>query len=401
MGVHGPCLTGQAPLFKWDASQREVKAIESEFQQAKQSDSPRAAQLLWHLSDEGHVYHRFGWGDQRSLVERPAEAGIDVREALVRFHREHYSANLMTAVLLGQEPLDALQQMATETLGGVANRKLARPTFGDAGQPISDDALPRLLHVTPIKQRRSLDLQWYLPPLQMHHRAKPCDFVSHLLGHEGAGSVLAALKEAGLADGLSAGVDTDELTSAATMICVSVDLTPTGLANLDAVVGLVFAYLGMLSRLPGGPPEWVHAEMRELAALRFRYMEAEEEMDYTRRLAISMQQRLDPAESLSGDTLLTQWEPELVSTVLQHMTPERLVAFVFASQGTDADAATPPTANAAAAAAPPLIEPWFGTEHRAEPISGARLASWRAAYEAVHANLLTPTFSRQLCYFGT
>ena len=171
----------------------------------------------------------------------------------------------------------------------------------------------------------------------------------HLLGHEGAGSVLAALKEAGLADGLSAGVDTDELTSAATMICVSVDLTPHGLVHLDDVVGLVLAYLGMLSRLPGGPPEWVYAEMRELAALRFRYMEAEEEMDYTRRLAISLQQRLEPAESLSGDTLLTQWEPELVSTVLQHMTPERLVAFVFASQGADADAATP----APAAAAPP------------------------------------------------
>ena len=269
---------------------------------------------------------------------------------------------------------------AADTLGGVANRKLSRPSFGDAGTPIGDGALPRLLHVTPIKQRRSLDLQWYLPPLQMHHRSKPCDYVSHLLGHEGAGaasmrrahrqpllaphltsrpsppatlrpcdpatlrpcnpaaglqaalrapegrvgplgrstqpvapppvpgpqsyplaelppsistpgSVLAALKEAGLADGLSAGVDTDELTSAATMICVSVDLTPQGLARLDDVVRLVFSYLGMISRLPGGPPEWVHAEMRELSALRFQYMEAEEEMDYTRRTAISMLQR--------------------------------------------------------------------------------------------------------------
>ena len=197
------------------------------------------------------MYHRFGWGDRRSLVERPAAAGTDVREALVRFHRQQYSANLMTAVLLGQEPLDELQRMAAETLGGVANRKLPRPTFGDAGQPLGDGALPRLLHVTPIKQRRSLDLHWYLPPLQSHHRAKPTDFVSHLLGHEGAGSVLAALKEAGLADGLSAGVDADELTSAATMICVSVELTPKGLARLDDVVGLVLAYLGMLSRLPG------------------------------------------------------------------------------------------------------------------------------------------------------
>ena len=37
---------------------RQVKAIESEFQQAKQGDSARAAQLLWHLCDEQHPYHR-------------------------------------------------------------------------------------------------------------------------------------------------------------------------------------------------------------------------------------------------------------------------------------------------------------------------------------------------------
>ena len=94
----------------------------------------------------------------------------------------------------------------------------------------------------------------------------------------------------------------------------------------------MLAHLGMLSRLPGGPPEWVHAEMRELAALRFRYQEEEEEMEYARRLAISMLQRLEPAECLSGDLLITSWEPELVSSVLGHMTPEHLVAFVSASK---------------------------------------------------------------------
>lgn len=90
-----------------------MKAIESEFQQAKQGDSARAAQLLWHLCDEQHPYHRFGWGDQRSLVEQPEAAGIDVRAQLVRFHKERYSANLMTAVVLGQEPLDTLQAPPT------------------------------------------------------------------------------------------------------------------------------------------------------------------------------------------------------------------------------------------------------------------------------------------------
>ena len=64
---------------------------------------------MWHLCPPPHPYHRFGWGDQRSLVEQPAAAGIDVQAQVVRFHAERYSANLMTAVVLGPEPLDTLQ----------------------------------------------------------------------------------------------------------------------------------------------------------------------------------------------------------------------------------------------------------------------------------------------------
>lgn len=39
--------------------------------QAKQVDDNRNAQLLAHLTAEGHPYHRFGWGDARSLKLEP------------------------------------------------------------------------------------------------------------------------------------------------------------------------------------------------------------------------------------------------------------------------------------------------------------------------------------------
>lgn len=38
---------------------------QSEFQQAKQSDSTRRAQLLAHLAAPSHPYHRFGWGNRK------------------------------------------------------------------------------------------------------------------------------------------------------------------------------------------------------------------------------------------------------------------------------------------------------------------------------------------------
>ena len=71
----------RAPLFKFESAAREVKAIESEFQGAKQEDGNRQAQLLCHLTNPGHPYARFGWGDARSLEKMPAERGLPMEQA--------------------------------------------------------------------------------------------------------------------------------------------------------------------------------------------------------------------------------------------------------------------------------------------------------------------------------
>ena len=78
------------PLLKWEGSAREVQAIESEFVLAQQNDACRQDQLIAHLSDDDHVYRRFGWGNAKSLVEVPKAAGTDVRAHLAAFHKRWY-----------------------------------------------------------------------------------------------------------------------------------------------------------------------------------------------------------------------------------------------------------------------------------------------------------------------
>lgn len=48
-------------------------------------------------------------------------------------------------------------------------------------------------------------VQWPTLPEQQHYRAAPSHYASHLLGHEGAGSAYALLKERGWATALVAG----------------------------------------------------------------------------------------------------------------------------------------------------------------------------------------------------
>lgn len=61
---------------------------------------------------------KFGSGNLATLLHGPQANGVDVRQHLLRFHEQHYSANNMRVVVVGKEPLDALRAMVTEHFSG-------------------------------------------------------------------------------------------------------------------------------------------------------------------------------------------------------------------------------------------------------------------------------------------
>ena len=62
----------------------------------------------------------------------------------------------------------------------------------------------------PVKESRTLLVSWALPSLRNAYATKPDSYLSHLIGHEGPGSILSHLKAKGWASGLSAGTFDNE-----------------------------------------------------------------------------------------------------------------------------------------------------------------------------------------------
>ena len=62
------------------------------------------------------------------------------------------------------------------------------------------------MDIVPVRDQRGLSLSFPVPPVEEHLRSKPTHYISHLLGHEGKGSLLSLLKEKGWSDGLSSGL---------------------------------------------------------------------------------------------------------------------------------------------------------------------------------------------------
>eukprot|EP00753_Platysulcus_tardus_P022606 PLAT9806.1.p1 GENE.PLAT9806.1~~PLAT9806.1.p1 ORF type:complete len:1049 (+),score=595.91 PLAT9806.1:117-3263(+) len=345
------------PLLTESATSRELQAVESEHAKNVQTDGWRFYQLQKSLSDSEHPFSKFGTGNRATLETTPAEEGVDVRAALLAFHQKHYSANLMRLVILGREPLDTLQEWATARFSAIRNTAAERPSW--VGGPYST-LLGKRLRIKPVREMRRVVINCPLPAQKAVWREKPTRYLSHLLGHEGKGSILSLLKERNWADGLSAGLH--QSTSSFALFAVSIDATELGMQHVDEIVSTVFSYVAML--LAATPQAWIYSEVSNVAATNFRFKGKENPGGYVTSLASDLFD-YDAPDALLGARLLQRFDADLVAETTALLSADNVFVEVINCAFTADELAG--------------RETWYGTEHDVTPLSEETLAAWRSA----------------------
>jgi len=338
-----------APLFSPEYVEREKNAVHSEYRARIRSDGRRAFEARQQAMNPEHPMASFAVGSLETLADRE---DATVRDELLRFYRRHYSADLMTLAVVGKEPLDRLRRWVSERFAAVPDRD-AQPLAVDVPLYLPE-TLPARLAVEPIKERRALSLEFPVPPLGPHWRAKPVRYVAHLLGHEGEGSLLSALKRRGWAEGLSAGPGVDVRDHAT--LQVSIRLTREGLQRVDEIADLVFDAVRLIER--EGVQEWIFEEQRRLAEIDFRFAERMDASSYARTLAARMHEY--PIEDvLRGPYAMDHYDPALIRDYLARLRPENaLITLMAEDVQTD------------------RVTEWYQTPYRLEPLAPDTARAW-------------------------
>ena len=110
------------------------------------------------------------------------------------------------------------------------------------------------LYILPaVKEAHEITASFCLPSLITRYRTKADEYISHLVGHEGKGSLLSALKASGWVTDLTAGVGESGFERSTAVYVFEVHMTLTE-AGLQAEPGDALA-----SDLPGrlGPRLWL------------------------------------------------------------------------------------------------------------------------------------------------
>ncbi|XP_035713273.1 insulin-degrading enzyme [Folsomia candida] len=343
------------PLFTESAMERVVDQIDSEFMGLSCCDHWRLDRVETGTTTLRHPYSFLETGTRWTLWTRPRDMEIDVRSALMDFHKTYYSANLMSLVVLGSETLDELQRLVEDRFLEVDNRDVEAPFWKES--PYGADQLQVYLQVVPVKEVRQLHLIFPTPDTTPHYKASAEGYLSHLIRHEGRGSLMSLLKEKNWVNHLEAGSHVPARGFG--IFKIAVDLTDEGLQNTDNIVESVFQYLQMLQE--HGPQLWVWEEMKDVSAMLFRFKEKERPQSLVSRLS-SIMHSYPLEDVLSAGYILTEYKPSLIKEILDALTPENVRVIVVSKEFEDN---------------PIYHEAWYGVKYNYDKIEPETIQKWR------------------------
>jgi insulysin len=326
-----------SPLFTPSATEREINAIESEHSMRITNDFRRQLALLLVDANPAHPLH-WGSGNLATLRDEPKAKGLDLHAELLKFYKAKYSANVMGLCVVGKESLDELETMVRDKFSPIPNQSLevvlGESCGGEDTLPFTDEQFVTHVLYSPSKDLRELTFMWRLPWQTPQWRTKPASYVSHLLGHEGGGSLLSQLKQEGLATGLTCG--TQSFLGCVSTFEVEITLTQKALEDLQCKEGdaglqgqgahiqrigeLLFKYVRLLQQT--GPLQWAFDETKRIKEQQFRFANDVQPYSLTQRIAKALHRY--PADHALSHNKLYDFDAAQISAVLDQLTVPNL-----------------------------------------------------------------------------
>ncbi len=304
------------PLFNAEFVEREKNAVNAEYLGKIKTDNRRFYAGIQQALNPKSPYAKFSVGNLETLADRNDDT---VRDDLLQFYQTHYSANLMSLVVLANEPLPILKKWVIDKFSAIPNHHAEKQVFTE---PLLTTAqMAHQIDIKSLQEKRELSLLFPLPETQSYYLAKPSAYFQSLLGHEGEGSILALLKEKGWADelGASTGLSNNAQESS---LHLGINLTHAGLQHRDEIINIVFQYIRLLQN--NDIQAWFFQEQSQMSALQFRYQEPHDASSTVTGLARNLQYYA-PQDVLRGPYVMQQYKPELITQLLNQLTPERVL----------------------------------------------------------------------------
>ena len=338
-----------SPLMLVESMEREMKAVESEFQNDANNDVYRINQIFASMVIDDHPAANFTWGNLKTLKHEIRSDQL--HQTVHEFCRKFYKSNRMNLCIQSSLSLDEQQDMVVKYFSEI------KPEYGTIFKNLSVDPFvdvfkvefhKKMFYVKSKAKKRKLFMTFLMPSIETDYQNKSLEYLAYLFGYEGRQSLNAYLKKNSLAHHITAkiGARSFEGNSMFTLFTIEISLTREGLEDLHSVLDAIFAYLFIIKMTPIEEHKEIYGEFREIRETLMRYRQEKSAIENVQELAVNMKYFND-FDVIIGRELCPEFDAKIMKRMIDKINDSRFNLMILSDEYPKYD----------------KIEKWFGTEY--------------------------------------
>ncbi|AYV82129.1 MAG: Zn-dependent peptidase [Homavirus sp.] len=273
------------PLFKKKRIIKELNAVDSEHSKNINNDGWRLNRMLNLIVDKQHPNSTFGTGSLKTLMK--PNIG-DIRNRLLQFYNEYYSSNLMKLVVYSNLKPKKMIDVVESIFSHIKNKNTHKLKYNiqqfNFSKKLYGIQCYKLIKMIPINDENRLNIFWQFPNLKKYYDSKPLDYIAHLLGHEGEGSIYYCLDKMGWIMNIYCGNYIHDETTI--LLGLHITLTKNGFKYVPTIIDTIYDYINHI--LKDGIKKWLYDEQKKIGQINFDYLSKIDTLDYVTNLSINM-----------------------------------------------------------------------------------------------------------------
>ncbi|OCG68702.1 pitrilysin [Gilliamella sp. Imp1-6] len=306
-------------------SDKERNAVNAEMTMARSNDGFRIEQVNSETINPNHPSSQFSGGNLETLSDKPSSK---LQDALVTFHKDYYSSNIMVGVIYSNQSINKLAKLAQNTFGKIPNKNINAPIVDKPA--ITPNVLSKQIAMVPAQPKKLLFLQFPMENNLDKFADKSDEYITYLIDNSSPNTLSDQLQKQGLIEGISSSINPIRYGNSG-MLSINVSLTDDGLAQKDKVIGAIFNYLQLIQKQ--GISDAYYEELKKVLALEFKYQDVERDMSYVEWL--SDQMLLYPVKNiLNSDFIANNFDKTAITARLKSLTPDNVRVWIISPNQT-------------------------------------------------------------------
>ena len=300
------------PLFNAEAIAGEINNIDAEFKEKQLDELRKVNDVIKSTCNPNHPFSRFSVGNKEIFSQFTTAQLVSM---LRDFHGQRYCAANMALCISTSQPVHALLRFLEQESAVLLQGSIPHSRYPSLYLPSQCGVK---IAIKTLQLAHRLIVTFDIGNINDPHIRAHVDYLSHLIGDEGSGSIIAALRSAQLANNLIVGTGTSGRN-----FCdfnINIQLSELGQSQVEKVTEVVFYTLNKIAKDDGH--EWRFNEKQQLNNMAREYSDHVYSIDTICEFAEQLLTNGTINQHIHTDFQVT-FSPSTFNTLLAKCTPKQ------------------------------------------------------------------------------